>query len=218
MIKAVIFDVDGLMIDTEKLHSEAHAVVIKKYGKEPEESEAGIVHIVGKSILENSEIIRRKYNINQTAQILEEEKGEAYLELLKSKKIEQRVGLKNLIKLLKKNKIKMAIGSSGIRKGILLILHNLQEEDSFPVIISGQDVKQQKPNPDIYLEAAKKLGEKSQHCLVLEDSQSGVEAAKNAGMKVIAIPNKYTEHQDFFKANLILNSLEDINWTTILNI
>lgn len=219
MIKAVIFDMDGLMIDTEMLHSEAHGEVIKQYGKKPEiKKETGIVHIVGKSILENSEIIKEQYNINQSARILEIEKGEAYLKLLKERKIKPRAGLKNLIKLLKEKNIKLAIGSSGIKQGILSILQNIQESNSFSVIVSGDDVKNQKPHPDIFLKAAKDLQVNPSECLVLEDAQPGIEAAKAAGIKSIAVPNEYTKNQDFSKASLIMDSLEDVNWSTISSI
>lgn len=218
MIKAVIFDMDGLMVDTEFLHSEAHAAVIKKYGKRPKKLSSGVVHIVGKSILENSEIIRQQYGIKEKAEVLEIEKHKAYLALLKNKKVPPKIGLKNLIKLLKKNNIKLAIGSAGIRAGILLIIENLNVQDHFPVVISLDDVNKPKPSPDIFLEAAKRLQVDPEYCLVLEDSQVGVEAAKNAGMKSIAVPSKYTIHQDFSKATLIMDSLKSIKWSTILDI
>ena len=218
MIKAVIFDMDGLMVDTEFLHSEAHSAVIRKYGKKPKKHSSGVVHIVGKSILENSEIMRQQYGISESAENMEIEKGKAYLSLLKDKKIQPKIGLKNLIKLLKKNNIKMAIGSAGIKSGILLIIENLNIEDHFSVVISLDDVNKPKPAPDIFLEAASRLGVNPQDCLVLEDSQVGIEAAKNAGMKSIAIPSKYTIHQDFSKATMVMDSLKDVNWSTILDI
>ena len=219
MIKAVIFDMDGLMIDTELLHSDAHAEVIKQHGKEPKiDRETGLVHTVGKSIKENSEKMRLKYDIQQTAEELERQKHEVYFQLLATSKIEPRLGLLELINLLMENKIKTAIGSSGIKKGIQLILKNLKIEKNFPVIVSLEDVKRPKPFPDIFLKAAEGLSVKPKDCLVLEDSQSGVEAAKNAGMKVYAVPNKYTSNQDFSKADLIVDSLSDIKWSTISKI
>lgn len=210
MIKAVIFDVDGLMIDTELLHSQAHGVVIKNYGKEPIPFTNGLIHIVGKSIKENSKIILEKHNIQETAEVFEVEKGKAYLHLLRNKKIKPLPGLTKLLKLLQKHNIKTAIGSSGIKKGIELILKNLVMEDNFPVIVSLEDIKRPKPFPDVYIKAANLIHVNPKECLVLEDSQSGVEAAKSAGMKIIAIPSKYTKHQDFSKADRIVSSLTEI--------
>lgn len=218
MIQAVIFDLDGLMIDTEALHSEAHAMVIRKYGKSPKKYPNDMVHVVGKSIKENSEIIRDKYNIDQVIEILEKEKDEAYLFLLKSKTISIMPGFKTLLILLAKYKIKAAIGSSGVRKGIFIILKKLGLENKFSVIISKENVKRAKPAPDIFLLAAKKLKVSPKYCLVLEDSQSGVEAGKNAGMKVIAVPNKYTSYQDFSKADKIVKSLNDVTLSLIKNL
>lgn len=208
--KAVIFDVDGLMIDTEKLHSEAHEAVIREYGKVPVTNDFGIVHIIGKSIYENSEIIRRKYNIDADAKTLEEKKHLEYLRILKHKKIAPLPGVKKLYALLKKAGIKVALGTGGTKRALPLILENIGMPDSFEVIVALEDVKRGKPTPDVYLEVAKRLGVEPKFCVVLEDSQSGVEAAKNAGMKVIAVPNSYTKHQDFSKADKIINSLSDI--------
>lgn len=210
-IKAVIFDADGLMIDTEKLHSEAHALVIKQYGKKPVKHPNGIVHIIGKSILENSEMIKKQYNIQESAEVLEKKKHEAYMHILQNKKIRPMLGLKKLVTTLKKNNIKIAIGTGGIRKALDLILENINMANTFDAIVALGDVKRLKPFPDTYLEAAKLLGVTPKECVVLEDSQTGVEAAWNAKMKVIAIPNKWTKHQNLSKADLIINSLNKIN-------
>lgn len=81
----------------------------------------------------------------------------------------------------------------------------------FDIRVNGNDVKKSKPNPDLYLLAAEKLGVKPKECVVIEDSVTGIHAAKNAGMFCIAVPNKYIKNGDFSKADIIVKSLKEID-------
>ena len=143
-----------------------------------------------------------------------QKRSRVYLNLLKQNLHPQK-GFISLLNLLKNHKVKLAVASSSVMEHIETVLSTLKVKDYFDVIVSGQFVARGKPFPDINLEAAKKLGIKPEYCLVLDDAQSGVESAKNANMKVIAVPNKFTKEHDFSKADLILNSLEEVNWKII---
>jgi HAD superfamily hydrolase (TIGR01509 family) len=210
MIKAVIFDLDGLMIDSEPIQSKAYEQILEQYNKQPILNKLGVVHSVGIKERKNWEILKKKYDLEEDTEILMEKRSKVYLDLLK-RNIKPMKGLKEVITLLKKNNIKLAVASSSVIKHIDVVLLGLEIKEQFDVIMSAQFVRKGKPFPDIDLEAAKKLGVNPENCLVLEDAQSGVEAGKNAGMKVIAISNKFTKNHDLSKADLILNSLEEIN-------
>jgi HAD superfamily hydrolase (TIGR01509 family) len=214
MIKAVIFDVDGLMIDSELIQSRAYEEILQQYNKKPVLNKLGIVHIVGIKAKDNWGILKKRYNLKEDTEILMKKRSKVYLNLLKEH-IKPMKGLKELITLLKKNNLKLAVASSSVMKHIDVVLSGLEIKDHFSAIISAQFVKKGKPFPDVDLEAAKKLGVAPENCLVLEDAQSGVEAGKNAGMKVIVISNKFTKNHDLSKADLILNSLEEINMEVI---
>ena len=101
----------------------------------------------------------------------------------------------------------MAVASSSVRTDIEVILQSLGLLDEFEVIISGDQVKEGKPHPEIFLGAARLLGIEPAHCLALEDTTYGVAAAKAAGMYCIAVPNRFTANQDFDQADLVLDSL-----------
>ncbi|MBT6995411.1 HAD family phosphatase, partial [Candidatus Woesearchaeota archaeon] len=156
MVEAIIFDHDGVMVDTEPLQSKAWIEMLKKYGKEPELYENGLVHIVGISIDENWKILKEKYNVEEEIDSLEEQRGEIYFNLLKeAQPIE---GLMDLLKDLNKEKISkgimLAIASSSNKEYIEAVVKKFGFEEMFDLIVTRKDVEKGKPNPDIYLKVA----------------------------------------------------------------
>jgi beta-phosphoglucomutase-like phosphatase (HAD superfamily) len=120
-------------------------------------------------------------------------------------------GLFILTDMLKKAGFRLALASSSNFDHIQIVLKKLNLEDCFEVILSGDHVEKGKPNPEIYQKTAQKLRVRPEQCLVLEDTQTGVSAAKGAKMKCIAVPNQYTKGQDFSKADVRVKSLLDIS-------
>lgn len=214
MIKAVIFDMDGLMIETEHLQSKSMEKVLKEYGIKPKINKDGVVQVVGITAKDNLLLFKKKYHINENVNVLLDKKQQIYLRLLK-KQIVAKEGLVNLLRLLKRYRVKIAVASSSALDHILLVVSELKIKHFFKVLVSGEHLKKGKPHPDIFLKVAKDLGLKPVDCIVLEDAQPGVIAAKRANMKVIAVPNQFTKSQDFSKADLIVNSLKDIKWSTL---
>lgn len=212
-LKSIIFDHDGLMVDTEPLQSRAWIKILEKYGKTPEIYGNGLVHKVGITIDENWDLLKLKYGIMKGTKYLEEQRSSIYKELLNQTR--PMAGLTELLGRLRKEKkskkIKIAIASSSNREYIEMVVNNFGIVDDFDVIVSGKDVAIGKPAPDIYNTAAQLLGVNPENCIVIEDSRIGVEAAKAARMKVIAIPNRYTEEQDFTNADLVLSTLKHID-------
>lgn len=217
MIKAVIFDMDGLMIETEHLQSKAFEGVLEGYGKAPILNQDGIVQQVGWTTKRMWLLFKDKYKLDEDVEVLIDKKQDKYLELLE-KQIIAKDGLLKLLKLLKEHEIKIAVASSSVLSHIKLIVSKLNIKQYFNALISGEDLKRSKPYPDIFLKTAQELGVKPKECVVLEDAGVGILAGKRAGMKVIAVPNRYTKSHDFSKADLVLDSLEDINWSIISNI
>ena len=214
MIKAVIFDMDGLMIESENLQSEAFGIIIKKYEINPIKQANGLIQTPGLSERANWEILKKKHNLKEDTDILIKKRNPIYLDILK-KNIVSKPGLIKLIKLLKNEQVLLAVASSSGIEHIESVLGKLVITKEFNAVVSGQFIKNSKPAPDIFLEAAKQLGVKTNECLVLEDAESGVEAGHRAGMEVIAVPNKYTKDNDFSKADLTVKSLESIDLSII---
>lgn len=210
MIKAVIFDMDGLMIDSEPIQSKSFEAVLKEYGVVPEYQKNGLIQILGVHSGGNWQILKDKHQIDESVETLLKKKTLAYTDLLKTN-ITPKQGLIKLLKYLEKESITMAIASSSPLNQIKFILHKLNLSNYFKVVVSGEDVERGKPHPDVFLEAAKQLKTKPEFCLILEDAETGVIAGKAAGMKVIAVQNNYTKNQDHSKADRIVNSLLKID-------
>jgi HAD superfamily hydrolase (TIGR01509 family) len=211
MVKAVIFDMDGLMVDTEPIQSESFELVLKEHGVEPRRNKFGVVQTIGVTALDNWKILRLQYGLlNVDLDELVARKRQIYSELLAGR-IAPMPGLLDLIATLDQQRVKKAVASSSSLHHIGMVVESLGIE-SFDVLASGEHVERGKPHPDIFLRAAELLDVQPQECVVLEDAESGVNGGKAAGMKVIAVPNRFTLEHDFANAHAVVASLETITW------
>ena len=217
MIKAVIFDMDGLMVNTEPLQSRSFEEVIKTYGKKPVLNEHGLVHRVGVRGDKNFQEMKIKYHIDEELMTLRQKRRVVYEKLLQEG-VSAMPGLFSLLRILQEKDIPIAIASGSPRKHITIIAQHLHISNYFTVVISGEDVKHGKPDPECFIKASSALGLPVEECLVIEDAESGVHAAKQIGMKVIAIPSEYTKHHNLKKADMIGNSLEEITWDLLMSL
>ena len=205
MIHAVIFDLDGLLADTECLHCRAYQMALLEHGVELRDWDYA-EHWVryGKGIADW--IAMRGLELDPHA--LRLRKAQHYLDLLRSS-LRPMEGALDLLELLH-GRTKLALASSSYRDAIDGVLAGLGIRHFFKVIVSGLDVAHVKPAPDIFLKAARDLGVEPERCVVLEDAEKGVIAARLAGMRCIAVPNDYTRHHDFSQATTICSSLKEI--------
>lgn len=211
MIKAALFDMDGLMINTEPLQSKAYEAVLVSHGKRPQFNAEGVVQAVGVREKDNWELIKKSHDLDHDTEALVEQRTGIYMGILKQNLVPQ-PGLIDLLGLLKRHGIKMAVASSSTPEHIEIVLAGLQVANFFDAVVSAHTIAHGKPAPDIFLLAAKQLGVDAKDCVVFEDAQSGVEAGRAAGSKVIAVPNAFTKSHDHSKADIVVRSLEDIDW------
>ncbi len=207
MIKALIFDLDGLLIDSEPIQSKSYEIVLEEYGKTPLLKKSGIVHTVGKNGEANWEILMREYSFTEKMEILRKKKRASYHQMLFQ--VNLMPGVKKLVHHLRNTNYKIGLATSSSLDTVSMILDKFSF-DIFDSITAGNECERAKPYPDIYLKIAEKLGVKPEESVAFEDSEAGVEAAKRAGMKVCAIPSQYTKHQDFSKADKILRNLSQV--------
>ncbi len=192
-IKAAIFDMDGTMINNMEYHQKAWAEFLKRYGVSFT-SEEFKEKISGKK---NNHIFALVFGEELTAEKeteYTEEKEAIYRELYKEE-IKEVPGLHQTIKELESRAIKLAIATTAPRKNRQFGLETLNLEKTFPIILGDEDVKNGKPNPEIYLETAKKLNVEPNECIVFEDTPPGVDSGKNAGMTVVGILTTHTKEQ-----------------------
>lgn len=215
MIKGVIFDMDGLMIDSEPLNSSSISKVIRMYGKTPIVKENGLIHTVGLKGYDQWVEIKKTHSITEGIDNLRRQRRAIYMEILKKENIQTMSGLRRLVAMLKSKSIKLAVASNTSRKHLVFILKKIRMFSYFHTVLSADEVKRAKPYPDIYEAVARKLSLKTSECIVLEDSEVGVLSAKRAGAFVIAIPSVFTKHQDFSESDIILSSLKSVNFKII---
>ena len=205
MIPAIIFDLDGLLADTECLHCRAYQQALLEHDVNLLEADYA-EHWVrfGKGIADWVTL----HSLPLDPDALRLRKAQHYLNLLASA-LRPMDGAVELLESLH-GRTKMALASSSYRDAIDGALAGLGMEQYFDVIVSGLDVAQVKPAPDIFLKAARDLDVEPARCLVLEDAEKGVMAAHLAGMRCIAVPNDYTRHHDFSRATKVCSSLKEI--------
>jgi len=207
IIKAVIFDMDGVMIKSEPLHKKAFEKIFKQYGMNINWARWKKI-AKGRTDEEAFQDAIMQLKMKIGAMDLVKQKSQIYLELISEDVFEMK-GIVDLINILHK-KFKLAVTSNSSHAEIKAVLEKLNVEDFFDVIVSSsEDVTKGKPNPESYLLTARKLGLKPDECIVIEDSNTGVLAAKNAGMNCIGFHNGL-EEQNLSKADFEVNSLEDI--------
>ena len=210
MIKAIIYDLDDLMVNSNPSHHEAWEILLSnfnyKFSDLPKEFQS---KFIGMRVIDISKEIIKELNLNVEIESFYKERINIFLELVREK-VEAMPGLLESLKLFKEKGLKIAIASSGTKEYIQLILSKFNINDYFDVIVSGDDVKIGKPDPETYLVTTKKLGFKVEECLVLEDATTGIESAKTAGCKCVAVRNPNTPPQNYSKADKVINSLKDL--------
>ncbi|MFA6410252.1 MAG: HAD family phosphatase [Candidatus Buchananbacteria bacterium] len=217
MIKAVIYDLDDVIVNSHPLHTKAWNILFSEYGKKISDLDLTMRSgFMGMRISDILKIIIKQFNLTADYQNLYKKRQAIFLDLVRSD-LTLMPGLIESLDFFQKNKIKIALGSSGAKDYINLVLAKFNLHNYFTVIITGDDVKLAKPDPEIYSKTVEKLNLSPNDCVVLEDAQAGVKAAKAAGCKCLAVKNPYTTPpQNLDQANLIVNSLLEIN-LNILN-
>ncbi len=217
MLKAVIFDFDGVIADSEALHYEALDAVFKRHGVDVSKE----VHwdkYLGYSDRENIEAVNIDYEKgwdDVAVKRMIDEKKVVFDELIASGSMIID-GVATLIQRLIDNGVRLAICSGALRSDIDLMLAGADFKDAFEAIVTADDVKHGKPDPEGYLLALNKLNEngatpiEANQCVVIEDSHWGLEAAAAAGMYPIAVTNTYSRSELAKKGRKIVDRLDEL--------
>ncbi len=210
MIKAFIFDMDGVIIDSEPMHLEIDKMVMKDFGIKIPDEELNV--FVGVTNIQMWSELRASHKLKASVEELLEKQNEYKKQMFGRGDLSPINGITELIEDLKDKGIKIGLASSSSKEFIELVLRNLNIYDEFNIIVGGGDVSNSKPAPDIFLKAAEFLKVAPEECMVLEDSSHGVKAAKTAGMKCIAFKNPNSGEQDLSLADLAVDTLENLNY------
>jgi len=211
MIDTVIFDMDGVIVDLEEFHLAAFKDVLSGVGQKMDDS--FYFENIGVS---TDDIFRKQLRSSEDIDFLAREKEKKARYFMKGK-ILPKPGVMELLIQLKKNKKKTGLASSADRDNVLDVLKELGIRDFFQVIMTGDDVSNKKPDPEIFLKTAEKLKSGLNECIVIEDSLPGIIAAKSANMKCIAVKNRFVGQDTYGDADLIVNDLTAVNLDIINN-
>ncbi|MFX1573505.1 MAG: HAD family hydrolase [Promethearchaeota archaeon] len=203
----VIFDMDGVLADTEPIHFESWVKMANEIGAKFTRE------FFKQTFGQQSPTITRKLvgpSIDETLIIQWSNLKESYYREMVKDKLELLPGVIDIIKDLKSEGFKLAIGSSGPSENVELLLTTLKIKNLFDNIITAADVRKGKPEPDVFLVAANLLGIDPKKCIVIEDAPVGIQAANNAGMKSIALTTTHNT-EELQEANLVVQDLSLIS-------
>lgn len=209
MKKLIIFDLDGVLLDSEPLYMAMNQGFFAELGVEI--SDAEYQTFIGIAADKMWGYIKEKGNLPQPVQKLKELEKELKFNTLSEAALEPTPGVTDFLKYLKQQGYTLAIASSGLRKNITLILEKLRLAAFFDLVVSGDEVINGKPAPDIFLKVANHFRLAPEQCVVIEDSTNGVLAAKRANMHCLGFRNLNSGNQDLSRADRIFDHFTDPN-------
>lgn len=207
--KAIIFDMDGLMIDTERLYFETEREMVADYGKTVDEKTLTktLWKMMGRSPLDAVTIIINELDLPaEPAEFLKRRDI-----IMESKMENDLLPMKGLFEILDEfqGRLKLAIATGAMKNFLDFTVDKLNIRERFDVLQTSDEITNGKPHPEIYITTARKLGIAPEFCVVLEDSSNGTLAGKDAGCYSIAVPSEYTQGQDFSFADYVAEDLLD---------
>ncbi|MFI5323222.1 MAG: HAD family hydrolase [Thermodesulfobacteriota bacterium] len=208
MIKAVIFDMDGVMIESEPLWEKTERILLARRNIDysPEYRDL----IVGLNQNDSGKLLRETFSLKESVDEIISERVDILTEIYKEE-LEVLPVLTPLLKDLRLREYLLAVASSSPLRVINFVLGMFSLHQYFDAVVSGECTENGKPHPDIYLHTAERLGVKPSESVAIEDSINGVRSAKSAGMYCIAIPDKRLSREEFERADLILERMEELN-------
>ncbi len=211
-IKAIIFDRDWVIIDSERVNIFCTTEILKGYNIEISETDKKF--LIGRSIDDCKDYFLGRYDFNRDEFVVNRrEFSLPYLDEapLYQDTIETIISLYNTW-------FTLALCTSAWRATTLKVLERAKILDYFKVIVCKEDVVKRKPDPAPYLKTLEKLWLEANECIVIEDSINGLQASTSAGIKTIVIPNEYTKDQNFSWANMVISTPKDITIELINNL
>lgn len=217
MIKTVIFDMDGVIVDTEPVHKYAYYQHFSELGIDV--SEQLYASFTGNSTRNVFQKIKDTFNLEHEVEELILRKRHLFNEAFDTKPdLELIEGVHDLIKNLHENGMQLILASSASKSTINRVFTRFDLYQYFTHTISGEDFPKSKPDPAIFLHAASLSVFPKEHCIVIEDSTNGVKAAKFADIFCIGYHSDNSKHQDLSLADYIIHDFSEIDFDTVTNI
>jgi HAD superfamily hydrolase (TIGR01509 family) len=208
-MEAVILDMDGVLVDSEPLHLAAANKVLARFDVELSDEENN--QYLGLDDPSFFAALKKRFGLDEEVESLAAAREAEVLELI-GKGVVPKEGVPELVAGLKMRGYAMALASSSPRPVVEAMLRELGLDRVFDAVVTGDDVEDGKPAPDIFLRAAQELGVKPEQCLVIEDALHGVRAARAAGMLPLAVRTRENFGVEFSEAERVYDGLDRFDW------
>ena len=205
---------DGVIVQSEEAHIQAEKQIMLKRGVTISTEELHLY--TGSTAKYMFSRLKENYGLKNSVEDLEMEKEDLLLKLMQ-RDMKPTEGVIPLIRQLKQRGVKLALASGSSRRVIDHVLCGLEIRSFFDAIVGAEDVSKSKPDPEVFVEAAARLKIKPEECLVVEDANLGVLAAKRAGMKCVGYRNPESGEQDLSAANITIDSFIDLDVDQLLS-
>jgi HAD superfamily hydrolase (TIGR01509 family) len=217
MIQTVIFDMDGVIVDTEPVHNFAYHLHFDEF--KIEVTPKMYAEFTGKSTRNIYQLLKEKFNLSENIEDLVLAKRNYFNDAFDKKEdLFLLDGVENLIKELYQNNIQLLLASSSSKVTIERVFNRFNLHQYFTHIVSGEDFPESKPHPAIFLKAVELSKTKVENCIVIEDSTNGILAAKRAHIFCIGYDSPNSKMQDYSKADLVIADFSELNFNTIRNL
>jgi beta-phosphoglucomutase len=214
MLKAVIFDMDGVIINSEPLHHRAYHAMFDEVGADV--SAELYSSLAGKSTLNVCKEIKDRFELSHSPEVLATIKRRHYDVIFENDKTFDLIkGVRTLIEHYHEQGLTLVLGSSATMVSIERIFKRFDLNPYFKAKLSGAELNASKPHPEIFIKAAAATGFSPEECIVIEDATNGIEAAKGAGIFCVGFDSEHSKNQDYSKADLVINDFEAIHYDLI---
>jgi len=205
-LRAVVFDLDGLLINSEDLYEQAGELLLQRRGKDYDAKLRE--KMMGRPAVDAIRLMIDYHSLPDRLEDLLCECNEI-LESLMANSLAPMPGVEELLADLQRTRLPIAIATSGMREYADRALTRLDLKGYFRFVLTAEDIRRGKPDPEVYLLAAERLGLTPREMMVLEDSANGCRAAVAAGAYTVAVPNRHTRDHEFMGVQLIADTLAD---------
>jgi beta-phosphoglucomutase len=214
MLKAVLFDMDGVIVDTEPLHHKAYHRMFTDV--KIDVSASLYASFTGQATLSICKILVSEFNLSESPQYLVDLKRKHFKYLFENDTgLALLDGVLDLIKEYHNHGLTLVLASSASMPNIDRIFQRFNLDSYFVAKLSGADLKASKPHPEIFLKAAEASGHGPEHCIVIEDSTSGITAANAANIYCVGYNSQHSKNQDYSLADLVISDFREISFDVI---
>ena len=217
MLKAVLFDMDGVIIDSEPLHNKAYHGMFKEVGISV--SDQLYESFTGQATLHICKQLVNKFKLSQAPEELVAIKRRIFKDLFfNDPELDLINGVRELIQDYHKNGLTLVLASSASMPNINNVFSRFELDQYFTAKLSGADLKASKPHPEIFIKAAEASGFTKDSCMVIEDSTNGIQAAHAAGIYCVAFKSANSKNQDYTLANKVIGSFDEISYDKLMQL